>query len=94
MGLGYCSNTVFVSTLINDFILYAPFYSEVSEHHLVVGAMYNKAIAQGLPIFFIWSKCSQKNVHNLLISLSMFCLPDKSSMKGLAIEFKLAFLYY
>ena len=22
----------------------------------------------------------------------MFCLPDKSSMKGLAIEFKLAFL--
>ena len=27
-------------------------------------------------------------------SLTMFCLPDKSSMKGLAIEFKLAFLYY
>ena len=49
--------------LINDFILYAPFYSEVSEHHLVVGAMYNEAIAQGFPIFFLWSKfaenCSQ-----------------------------------
>ena len=37
---------------------------------------------------------SQKNVHNLLISLSMFCLQDKSSMNGLAIEFKLAFSYY
>ena len=49
-----------MSTLINDFILYAPFYSEVSEHHLVVGAMYNEAIAQGLPIFFIWSKFAEK----------------------------------
>ena len=60
MGLGYCSNTVFVSTLINDFILYAPFYSEVSQYNLVVGAMYNEVIAQGLPIFFIWSKFAEK----------------------------------
>ena len=59
-GLGYFSNTVFVSTLIYDFILYDFFYSDVLEHYFVVGAMYNEAIAQGLHIFFIWPKFAEK----------------------------------